>query len=95
MIANFLERGFEDFGAILQTGLLFVREFRLQNIDDAAAAHNARQGQRHTPTKNGLPDQRPNRLNLDTGAVYGRALTSAVFIDETIFRRVGYNGIRR
>src|SRR5882724_4711268 len=37
MIANSLERGFEDFGAVLQTGLLFVREFRLQNIDDAAA----------------------------------------------------------
>jgi serine/threonine protein phosphatase 1 len=33
----------------------------------------------HTPLKNGIPDQRPNRLNLDTGAVYGRALTSAVF----------------
>jgi hypothetical protein len=24
MIANSLERGFEDFGAVLQTGLLFV-----------------------------------------------------------------------
>lgn len=24
MIANFLKRGFEDFGAVLQTGLLFV-----------------------------------------------------------------------
>src|ERR1700692_444524 len=47
MIANSLQRGFEDCGAVLQTGLLFVREFRLQNIDDAAAAHNARQGQRH------------------------------------------------
>ena len=47
MIANSLERGLEDFGTVLQTGLLLVREFRLQNIDDAAAAHNARQGQRH------------------------------------------------
>ncbi|MBR1154299.1 metallophosphoesterase family protein [Bradyrhizobium sp. JYMT SZCCT0428] len=33
----------------------------------------------HTPLKSGIPDLRPNRLNLDTGAVYGRALTSAVF----------------
>lgn len=38
----------------------------------------------HTPTENGVPDQRPNRLNIDTGAVYGRGLTAAVFIDETI-----------
>jgi serine/threonine protein phosphatase 1 len=38
----------------------------------------------HTPTPNGLPDQRPNRLNIDTGAVYGRSLTAAVFSsDET------------
>jgi serine/threonine protein phosphatase 1 len=34
----------------------------------------------HTPTPNGAPDQRSNRLNIDTGAVYGRALTSAVFV---------------
>ena len=37
----------------------------------------------HTPIKSGVPDQRPNRLNIDTGAVYGRALTAAVFTDET------------
>ncbi len=36
----------------------------------------------HTPTASGLADQRANRLNLDTGAVYGRALTAAVFDDE-------------
>jgi serine/threonine protein phosphatase 1 len=35
----------------------------------------------HTPVKSGRPDLRPNRLNLDTGAVYGRALTAAVFTD--------------
>jgi serine/threonine protein phosphatase 1 len=35
----------------------------------------------HTPVKSGMPDLRPNRLNLDTGAVYGRALTAAVFTD--------------
>jgi len=35
----------------------------------------------HTPMKTGKPDLRANRLNLDTGAVYGRALTAAVFTD--------------
>ncbi|MHC2708565.1 serine/threonine protein phosphatase 1 [Bradyrhizobium diazoefficiens] len=33
----------------------------------------------HTPISNGNPDQHINRLNIDTGAVYGRALTAAVF----------------
>ncbi|MCB1378945.1 MAG: metallophosphoesterase [Alphaproteobacteria bacterium] len=33
----------------------------------------------HTPTRSGLPDLRPNRLNLDTGAGFGRALTAAGF----------------
>ena len=33
----------------------------------------------HTPLKNGLPDRRANRLNLDTGAVFGGPLTAAVF----------------
>jgi serine/threonine protein phosphatase 1 len=40
--------------------------------------------QGHTPTPNGLPDQRPNRLNIDTGAVYGRSLTAAVFTDQSV-----------
>jgi hypothetical protein len=31
----------------------------------------------------GIPDQRHNRINIDTGAVYGRALTAAVFVDDT------------
>jgi serine/threonine protein phosphatase 1 len=35
----------------------------------------------HTPTKSGLPDLRINRLNMDTGAVYGRGLSAAVFVD--------------
>ena len=35
----------------------------------------------HTPLKSGMPDLKSNRLNLDTGAVYGRALTAAVFSD--------------
>jgi serine/threonine protein phosphatase 1 len=36
----------------------------------------------HTPVAGGQPDLRGNRLNLDTGAVYGGPLTAAVF-DET------------
>ncbi len=35
----------------------------------------------HTPTATGAPDLRSNRLNLDTGAVYGGPLTAAVFTD--------------
>ena len=38
----------------------------------------------HTPLDNGIPDLRPNRLNLDTGAVYGRALTAAVFTNHQL-----------
>jgi serine/threonine protein phosphatase 1 len=33
----------------------------------------------HTPLSAGRPDLRRNRLNLDTGAVYGGRLTAAVF----------------
>ena len=35
----------------------------------------------HTPLQTNLPDQRHNRLNLDTGAVYGGPLTAAAFTD--------------
>lgn len=35
----------------------------------------------HTPLPKGVPDLRPNRLNLDTGAVFGGPLTAAVFED--------------
>ena len=38
----------------------------------------------HTPLPNGLPDLRPNRINLDTGAFLGRPLTAAVFIPNEI-----------
>jgi serine/threonine protein phosphatase 1 len=37
----------------------------------------------HTPIQSGVPDQRFNRLNIDTGAVYSRSLTAAVFNDES------------
>ena len=35
----------------------------------------------HTPVADGTPDLRSNRLNLDTGAVFGGPLTAAVFDD--------------
>jgi serine/threonine protein phosphatase 1 len=35
----------------------------------------------HTPVGTAAPDLRGNRLNVDTGAVYGGALTAAVFDD--------------
>jgi serine/threonine protein phosphatase 1 len=35
----------------------------------------------HTPQKNGRPDMRGWRLNLDTAAVYGGRLTAAIFDD--------------
>jgi len=36
----------------------------------------------HTPVRKHLPELRSNRLNLDTGAVFGGPLTAAVFDDE-------------
>lgn len=36
----------------------------------------------HTPLRDGKPDIRQNRTNLDTGAVYGGPLTAAVFSHE-------------
>ena len=36
----------------------------------------------HTPTKSRLPDLRSHRLNLDTGACLGGALTAAAFTDQ-------------
>jgi len=38
----------------------------------------------HTPLETGLPEHRHNRLNLDTGAVFGGPLTAAVFDDTAI-----------
>jgi predicted MPP superfamily phosphohydrolase len=55
--------------------LLWIREPFLSSTKDFGrlVVHG------HSPIKSGVPDQRPNRLNIDTGAVYGRALTSAAF----------------
>jgi serine/threonine protein phosphatase 1 len=36
----------------------------------------------HTPIRAGMPDVRPNRVNIDTGAVFGNALTAAIFTDD-------------
>jgi serine/threonine protein phosphatase 1 len=36
----------------------------------------------HTPLRNGLPEVRRHRTNLDTGAVYGGALTAGVFTED-------------
>jgi serine/threonine protein phosphatase 1 len=38
----------------------------------------------HTPTNGRKPDLRANRLNIDTGAVFGGPLTAAVFGDADI-----------
>lgn len=38
----------------------------------------------HTPVATGAPDLRSNRLNLDTGAVFGGPLTAAVFADAQV-----------
>lgn len=35
----------------------------------------------HTPTRDGRPEIRPHRVNVDTGAVYGGPLTAAIFED--------------
>lgn len=36
----------------------------------------------HTPSNDGAPELRANRVNLDTGAVFGGPLTAAVFTDD-------------
>src|SRR3954447_9898561 len=36
----------------------------------------------HTPVRTGQPDQRPFRTNLDTGALFGGALTAGVFTND-------------
>ena len=43
----------------------------------------------HTPLSTGLPDLRPNRVNLDTAAVLGGPLTAAIFEDGTV-RPIGF-----
>lgn len=59
--------------------LLWIREPFLSSTKDLGrlVVHG------HTPLKIGRPDIRPNRLNLDTAAVYGGPLTAAVFGDNS------------
>ena len=59
------------------TDLLWIREPFLSHQGDYGRliVHG------HTPLADGVPDLRGNRLNLDTGAVFGGPLTAAVFDD--------------
>lgn len=55
--------------------LLWIREpFLTSEMDHGAFVVHG-----HTPTESRLPELRPNRLNLDTGACFGGALTAALF----------------
>jgi serine/threonine protein phosphatase 1 len=55
--------------------LLWIREPFLSDARD----HGRLIVHGHTPQATGVPDLRGNRLNLDTGAVFGGPLTAAVF----------------
>ena len=57
--------------------LLWIREPFLSDARD----HGRLIVHGHTPVSS-MPDLRTNRLNLDTGAVFGGPLTAAVFSDE-------------
>lgn len=58
--------------------LLWIRdEFLTSEIDHGLLVVHG-----HTPLRQGHPDLRHNRLNLDTGACFGGPLTAAVFNDE-------------
>lgn len=58
--------------------LIWIREPFLSDMRD----HGRLIVHGHTPLAGDRPELRPNRLNLDTGAVYGGPLTAAVFVDE-------------
>jgi serine/threonine protein phosphatase 1 len=60
--------------------LLWIREPFLSDTHD----HGLYIVHGHTPLENGEPEQLPNRLNLDTGAVFGGPLTAAVFDDSAV-----------
>jgi serine/threonine protein phosphatase 1 len=60
-----------------ERALLWIREPFLSDPRD----HGRLIVHGHTPQTNGAPDLRANRLNLDTGAVFGGPLTAAIFTD--------------
>jgi serine/threonine protein phosphatase 1 len=51
---------------------------------DSEADHGAVVVHGHTPVRERVADIRPNRVNLDTGAVYGGVLTCALFEEDRI-----------
>jgi serine/threonine protein phosphatase 1 len=57
---------------------LWIRDVFLE--DDCDFGRHVVHG--HTPQRNGQPERRPFRTNLDTGAVYGGALTAGCFTAE-------------
>jgi serine/threonine protein phosphatase 1 len=57
--------------------LIWIREPFLSDTRD----HGRLIVHGHTPLDDGVPDLRSNRLNLDTGAVFGGPLTAAIFTD--------------
>jgi len=60
--------------------LLWIREPFLSDPRD----HGLYVVHGHTPLETGEPEYWPNRLNLDTGAVFGGPLTAAVFDDSAV-----------
>ena len=58
-----------------ENDMLWIREPFLSDLRDYGRliVHG------HTPLQSGAPDLRSNRLNLDTGAVFGGPLTAAIF----------------
>jgi serine/threonine protein phosphatase 1 len=60
--------------------LLWIREPFLSDLSD----HGLYIVHGHTPLETGEPEYLPNRLNLDTGAVFGGPLTAAVFDDTAV-----------
>ncbi|OSJ13745.1 metallophosphoesterase [Bradyrhizobium canariense] len=60
--------------------MLWIREPFLSS----EAWHGALIVHGHTPTMTGAPEVRANRINLDTGACFGRPLTAAAFDDDRV-----------
>jgi len=65
----------KPFDAQDEHALLWTREPFLSDARD----HGRLIVHGHTPVPGGQPDLRGNRLNLDTGAVFGGPLTAAIF----------------